>query len=499
MALMGIDAGSSGCKAMVFSEEGQKICDEYIEYPSLKNPNEMDCNMLWESVQEIITKCAENTKEKITALSVSSFGESFVPVDSKGDVLMNAMLYTDKRGKDECLKLVEKTGKRRIMEITGVNPQPMYSLSKMMYIKDNHPDIYNRTDKFLLIASFIIYRLTGRAVIDYSLASRTMAFDITEKNWSEPLLEIAGIGREKFADIHPSGTEIGKILPGMASKLSLDNELCVVTGAHDQICAAIGAGVTDTSVAIDGTGTVECITPIFSSPLLTENFVGNNYACVPYVIEGMYATYAFSFTGGAILRWYKNNFGKHESIQARETGVNVYEILDKNASDKPTEIIVIPHFSGSATPDMNINSKGAFLGLTLDTSSSDIYRAMMEGVTYEMLYNLEILKENNVDFSELRAVGGGSKSPLWLQIKADITGKRIIPLETEESGIVGCVMLAGVATGVYKNLKEAVNVFVKKGKPYIPDKNNREIYTKNYTEYKRIRKFLSDYYEGGIK
>lgn len=503
MALMGIDVGSSGCKAIIFSKSGQQLSECYIEYPPSDNPYEIDGYLIWENVKTIIKSCTEKCDEKVTAICVSSFGESFVPVDKDSNVLMKTMLYTDKRGRKECDFLIDKLGEQRIMEIAGAAPQPMYSLPKMMHIREYFPDIYDKTCKFLLIGSFIIHKLSGEFVTDYSLAARTMAFDIIKKEWSGTLLDCAGIDREKLALTLPSGTVAGEVKSQIASELGLtksskdenENEkIKVVTGGHDQICAALGAGVIDSTIAIDGTGTVECITPIFSEPILSENFLGNNYACVPYVIDGMYATYAFNFTGGAILKWYKNNFALYESMIAKDQGISVYKLLDENASKTPTDLIVIPHFAGSATPDMNENARGAFLGLKFDTTASEIYRSLIEGVTYEMLYNMEILETSGIKIKELRAVGGGAKSPLWLQIKADITGKTIVSLETQEAGIVGAAILAGVATGVYKNLEEAIGVFVKQGKRFEPDLSVKEIYDNNYQRYKTVRKLIGKVY-----
>lgn len=495
MALMGLDVGSSGCKAMVFDVSGKQLAYSYIEYPPFENIYETNGNVIWENVTKVIKDCTSKVKEKITALSISSFGESFVPIDKSGNVLMNTMLYTDTRGSEQCEKLIKNIGKDKIMGISGVNPHPMYSLSKMIYIKENYPEVYEKTDKFLLIGSFIAYMFTGETVIDYSLAARTMAFDVIKKEWSDFLLKEADIDKSKLPSPIQSGTIIGKIKAQMASELSLPNDLIVVSGGHDQICAALGAGVIDTSIAIDGTGTVECITPIFDKPILTKEFLGNNYACVPYAIDGMYATYAFNFTGGSILKWFKNNFAGNDVLRAKEKGISVYELLDREGAKTPTDLIVIPHFAGSATPDMNESARGAFLGLRFDTNKSILYRALIEGVTYEMVYNMEILAQNGIEISELRAVGGGAKSHYWLKIKANVTGKTIVPLDVEEAGIVGAVILAGVATGVYKTFKEAVPHFVKKRKAIEPNWTEHNFYLENYEKYKIIRKSISNLYK----
>jgi len=423
----------------------------------------------------------------IKAISISSFGESFVPVDIYGDALSDIMLYTDPRGKDECEEFLSVISEDEIMQSCGVKPHPMYSLPKIAWIRKNQPEVFEKTWKFLLIEDYVIYKLSGVTAIDYSLASRTMAFDVTRKCWDNKLLALAGISEIKMSLPSPSGTAVGVIKPEIAISLGLPLDVKVVTGGHDQVCAAVGAGVVALGTAIDGIGTVECITPAFSSPILDSDFLNNNYACVPYAIPGMYVTYAFNFTGGALLKWFRDNFASKEEIESKESGKSVYWILDEKAAKNPTSVMVIPHFAGSGTPDMNPLDTGSIVGLTFQHGVPEIYRALLEGVTFEMKYNMELLSSVGVDITELRAVGGGAKSKLWLEIKAAITGCRILQLEVEEAGITGAAMLASVAIGIFPTLKEASEVFVKVKAIIEPDLDLKKKYEEIYTRYKKYR------------
>jgi xylulokinase len=319
-----------------------------------------------------------------------------------------------------------------------------------------------------------------------------MAFDVVNKCWDIELLQLSGMDTDKLPQPIPTGEKVGIVLPEVARFLGLPQGVIVAAGGHDQVCAAIGAGVLSTDVAIDGTGTVECITSVFDKPQLEESFLNNNFVCVPYPVKGMYTTYAFNFTGGAILKWYKDTLGLYEQQVAKEQGISVYRYLDMQGAKEPTGIIVIPHFSGSATPDMNEHAKGAFLGITMDTDAPMLYRALIEGVTYEMMYNLEKLEEFGISMSVLRAVGGGSKSPYWLQMKADILGKTIIPLDLDEAGIAGTAMLSGVCCGVYQSLEEAEKLFVKKKQPYEPNMELHQAYLKHYQRFKMVRQMIAD-------
>ena len=492
MAMLGLDVGSTGCKAMTFREDGTVLAHAYREYEAGESVYEMHGDTIWESVRQVLAECAARTKEPMRALSVSSFGESFVPVGRDGAVLAPTMLYTDPRGAEQCRRL--EAHEQRIMSIAGVKPHPMYSLSKLLWLREERPEVFEAAEKFLFIGSFVIFRLTGEAVADYSLAARSRAFDVRKKEWSAELRGLAGVDVHKLPHVVPSGTPVGHVLRSVARELGLPGDALVVTGGHDQVCAAVGAGVLAPGVAVDGTGTVECITPAFDRPVLDPDFLNRHFACVPHAPGDMYVTYGFNFTGGALLKWYRDQLARYEAHIAAERGVSVYRLLDETGARSPTDLLVVPHFAGSGTPDMNEAARGAILGLRFDTDAPTIYRALLEGVTYEMAYIMEALARCGIGIHELRAVGGGAKSAYWLGIKAAVTGCRIVPLETAEAGIAGAAMLAGVAAGIYRDLREAEPYFVKTRPAVEPDAAQREQYAANYERYKRAREAISALY-----
>lgn len=490
MALIGLDIGTTGSKCTIFDTEGNVKTYSYREYSVLNAGQghfELNPEEVWESVKYVIHSAVENYEgEKITAICVSSFGEAGVPLDRDGKVLYNSFLYTDIRGTSQCNKLINELGLMQIMNLTGVHAHPMYTINKIMWIKENMPDVYKNIWKFMLFGDFILYRLGRVEAIDYSLASRTMAFNVTEKVWQSKIMDIAGIDSNIFSKAVQSGTIVGTVTKDVAMELGISNDIVLVTGGHDQVCAAIGGGIISQDIAINGIGTVECITPAFNKPLLNSSMLNNNFACVPHVVNNMYVTYAFNFTGGSLLKWYRDNFARAEKMEAERKGINVYSLLDSNAAKDPTDIIILPHFAGAGTPYMDTSSKGAIIGLSFDTDSSKLYRAMLEGVTYEMLYNIECLEKAGVNIKELRACGGGAKSDLWLQIKADIMGRKVSTLQVDEAGTLGTAMLAGVATGVFESIQSAVKNLVKIKKEYYPNNRNHQYYRENYKRYRRM-------------
>jgi len=487
---MGLDIGTTGCKATIINAEGKILGTAYREY-SLSSPQagwqEMDSLNVWSSVKGIIKECLQGYKgDKIAALSVSSFGEAATPIDKNGNVLYNSIIYIDKRGQEEAEYLREKLGFDRILNITGASVHPMYSISKIMWLKKHMPEVYENTWKFLLFADFILYKLGAKPHTDYSLAARTMAFDVVNKKWSTEILECAGVGEDKFGEPVQAGTVVGEVSSAVADELGLPRSVLLVAGGHDQPCAALGAGVIRGSIAVDGMGTVECITPAFDRPVISGSMAECSLVCVPHVIKDMYVTYAFNFTSGSMLKWFRNNFAFEEKLESDKTGINVYDVLINRASKVNTDVFVLPHFAGAATPYMDPQAKGVVVGLNINTSREELVKAILEGITFEMMVNLECLDNAGIKVNELRAVGGLAKSDYMLQLKADMMGKKIVSLNISEAGTLGVAILAGAASGVFKSVEDAVEKLIKVKKEYFPDEKAHQAYREKFRTYKKI-------------
>jgi xylulokinase len=498
LSLMGLDVGTTGCKASLFDEGGSLLSSAYMEYP-LEQPKpgafELNPQRVWESVRRVIADVISAVPGvNVHALSISSLGETVIPVDPDGNVLGNAILYMDPRGLEQAAILEQRIGKERTMEITGVPLHPMFSLPKVMWIKQYQPEIYEQVWKFMMFGDYIAFVLTGICVTDYTLASRTMALNVSRKVWDPIMFEAAEIEMEKFPDLIQSGQRIGEVRRDIWQTLGFQSTTLVIAGGHDQACAALGAGVLSDNQAVDGIGTVECITPAYRSPILGSKMLEHQFNCAPHVVEGLYLTYAFNFTGGSLLRWYRDKFGQTAEAEARKLGVSVYDYLSSSAASELTDLLVIPHFAGSGTPYMNPEAKGTIHGFTFDTDSTHLYRALMEGVTYEMRYNLECLAEAGIPIHSLRAVGGGAKSDLWLQIKADIMNCPIEKLDVGEAGTLGNIILAGCASGVYSSYEEAVNVLVKPVRMFYPNQPNQSLYAERYEKYKALSRAIASMY-----
>ncbi len=492
--LGGLDIGTTGCKIVVYDNDGTFCCRFYRKYPVTRSQrgHEISADVVWKAVKEILRDAACRCPD-IAAIGITGFGEAFACLDERDRPLFPIMLNTDARGTEECCELVSVLGKEALERITGLVPHGMYSISKILWIKKHRPEIYGKIRRILTMQDYIVYMLTGNAVIDYSQASRTMCFDIQKLRWSGEILCASGVEEKLFAVPVPAGTAAGTVRAGLTEELGFRNAVLILPAGHDQVAASVGAGVFETGSATDGCGTVQCMTPVYEGIPEGDAMIRGHYAVVPYVFPGKYVTYAFSYTGGALISWFVSQMAKGEEEAARKQGISVYELLEQGMKDEPTGILVLPHFAGAATPYMDQTSKGAITGLTLEHTTSDLYRAVLEGITYEMKLNMEYLRDAGICPRKLHATGGGAASRAWLQMKADILECPIISVGNYEAGAVGCVMMAGIAKGLFSNLKEAAEIMVAEREKYEPRPEKQEAYRKQYDRYRNLYQGLRSF------
>jgi len=321
MISLGIDIGGTGYKCVAFSGAGEQLALSYEEYPLAAGMVNLPPEILVKSVFNVIRDCADKleNKEDIAAITVSSFGESFVAIDEDGEALDDIRMYFGNSESAAFDALVEKVGAEKFMDICRILPDSSYSLAKMLYTLEIAP---RPVWKFLFIAGYISYKFSGKAVTDVSLACRSLLYDVRKRCWSEELLDASGIREEQLPAVVPYGTSLGTVLPEVAKELGLPESTVVVIGTHDQIVNALGAGVREIGDAVDTSGTCECITPLFPTIPETLDFQKNNFACVPYLEDRGFVTYAYNISAGSVVRWYRDALGYH----LNETGKSIYDI-----------------------------------------------------------------------------------------------------------------------------------------------------------------------------
>ncbi|MEI6047997.1 MAG: FGGY-family carbohydrate kinase [Bacteroidota bacterium] len=444
---LGIDIGTSGCKAVIFDEDGRQVSMAYREYDIISK------NTGWAELDtdEVTGKCFEVIKESasrleagsVKCMGISSQGEAFTLIDKEGKSLCNALVSSDIRANDLIGPWTEKFGEEKLYHITGHTPHPMFSLFKLLWVKKNAPEIWAKTDRILCFEDLLQYRLGIKTPsMGWPLAGRTMLFDVINHTWNTEILEKSGIRKEQLSTPLQSGTIAGFVNKGIARELNLAEDTFIVTGGHDQPCSALGAGAIEPGIAVYSTGTVECITPAFDKPKFTRTLQKSNLCTYDHTAPGMYATVAFSLTGGNILKWFRDEFGAAEIEEAKRIHCNSYELLLNQMPDKPTQLLVMPYFTPSGTPYFDTSVKGAILGLDLSVTRLEIMKALLEGVAFEIRLNLEILKQSGCEVKELRVIGGGARSQKHIQLKSDVTGMPITILDVTEAGCMGVAMLA---------------------------------------------------------
>jgi len=498
MYLLGLDVGTTGCKSVIFTADGELLSSAYGEYKLYhRKPewSELNPEEVWKTIIATIRASIKNGRidpKLIVALGTSVLGDAFIPVNKKGDCLYWSMTTFDARAEEQTRWWEENFGADEIYLITGqplTSSMPIYPLPKIQWLRENEPEIYKRTWMFLCWEDYVNLKLCGKAITDFSVASRTMMFDIVKRRWSDEILGAAGIDENVLPEIQPSGSVVGEIDPRIAEETGLSEGTLIVTGGHDQACGALGAGITETGPAMDATGTVECIGVIQKELSLSEKMLLQGFAVHHYVIEDKYFMFGFNPTSGVILRWFRDNFAEKEKEEAEKRGVDVYDLLMSMASTAPpgaTELFLLPYFEGSGTPTFDRKARGVFLGLTLAHGKKEVLRSTLEGLSYELRNNVEAIEEHGTEITELRAIGGGAKSRFWLQLKADITKRRVVVPNVTEAAASGAAILASVGARIYENVEKSVRAIYREKKEFVPNMERGRTYEEYYRVYKKL-------------
>ncbi len=490
MALMGIDIGSSGCKCAAFAVDGTLLALEKCEYQRPTNATEFDGEDIWQRVAGLVPLVVHKAGQPIEAVSVASIGEAFAPIGKDGAPLYPFLQSTSPKGADYQPEVDSAVGDR-IRQITGVNPLARYSLTKMVYLYKRHPDIVHSAWKYMMLEDFIIFRLCGEAVSEYSVASRSAAFDVSAKRYDNEILAIAGIDPSIMCTVQPTGSVAGTVRPEVAGELGLSSSTLVVLGGHDTIPENLSSGLLTTGMVSLGCGTFEGVGVLVQDRRNPDpDLLRNNFSREPYPLPGMELINGINPNGGNCIRWFRDQFGEMEKTTAAHTGESSYALLDRLASSKPTDLLVVPHLLGSGTPEFSQRARGTIAGLQLSTTRGDVYRAFLEGVAYEMANIVDAFQRCGMEITRAVASSGGANSLLWTQIRADVLGIPFTTLGMSNTTLSGCAMLAGMGAGVYKDAFEAAGVFVKQTGTIQPDPDRHEFYQSQLARYKRLRSVL---------
>jgi xylulokinase len=404
------------------------------------------------------------------------------------------MVSSDSRAHEISASWSKKFGEEKIYRITGHTPHPLFTLYKILWLKENKPSTWSGTSKFLCFEDLFQFKVGIDPHISWPLAGRTMMFDVINHRWDDEILEAIELDPSRLARPIASGEIAGYIEMPVAQTLGFKNKVMVVAGGHDQTCAALGAGVTKSGVCMYATGTVECFCPMLETSASTAELRKNNLCCYDFTIKGKYTTVAYSLTGGNILQWMRDELGHEEVVLANEKGMNAYSFLLDQLPEEPTDLLVLPYFSPTGTPYFDTNAKGAIIGLQLTTKKPEITKALLEGVALEMKLNLELMEQSGMTIDSFIATGGGTRNKRWTQLKADVLNKSIVTRNIKEAGCYGAAMLAASAfTGqpaeylIGKNHIDSEIVF--------PDSVKARSYDEKFKQYKQLYPVLKQFWK----
>lgn len=500
--ILGIDIGTTSLKTAVFDHNGEKQASCVMEY-SLITPNttivEAPCNVYMDSIKKCLKTIEQSGKISIQDITVVGFsvqGETLVFLDEDCNPLKNAIVWMDNRAGEQAEKLRAFFGDEQCYQVTGqVSFEACWPASKVLWVKENEPALFSKIRHILLLEDYIIYLLTGKFVAEGSLLTSTEYWDIRTKKYWKEMLDYIGIDEKWLPEVRESGELVGEILPSMAEELGISPRAKICTGCLDQAAGAIGVGNIRPGIFSENIGAALAI----CVPTAELTYDKNRLMPVHYfAVPDTYMMHTFT-TGGMCLRWFRDGFCQEEITMQERTGLDSYYLMDKEA-DKIAPgsdgLITLPHLQGSMAPDVNLNAKGVFYGATLTHSRAHFIRSIMESLGYIICRNLEAIEDMGLEVKQIRTMGGGSKSDIWNQIKADITGKTLnLTYSSQDTACLGAAILAGTAAGVFESMEGAVDSMVRIKKTYEPDMKKHAIYLKQYEKFKLLFDSLAPVFE----
>jgi len=499
--LLTFDVGTTAMKCVLFDADFNKTAFVSREY-SLLTPApdvvEIDPEVYWDTfvscVKEIASRIGQDAMVKIAALTFTTQGETLIPVDKDLNALRNAIVWIDGRAdkQGEAIKkampLKDFYARTGLSCINGALP-----LSKLMWIKENEPALYESTYKFLLLEDYLIARLTGRTVSEKSLLSSTGWFDINEEVYMTDLLTACGIDESKLPEILPCGQTVAGVSEKAAAETGLSISAVVTTGAMDQVSSAVGAGNVTEGIVTETTGTALVIGATSSH----ADYDNPEMLTIYKHFDHGFLYMPFCNTAGIVLKWFKDNFLEELTARAEAESKSVYALVDEYAEESApgsSGVILLPHFAGKGVPNEIENACGVLYGLTLATKKSDVTRAVLEGVGYMLNEVLLSLEKAGIPVSEVRSLGGGSYSKLWGQIKADICQKTFIRMNEAESTSLGAAILGYCAIHKDADVKEIASRFALKKASFSPNVDNEALYEKAYAKYLSLYDALKNHF-----
>lgn len=490
--LIGIDIGTSGTKTVLFDEIGNVIASSTVEYPLYQLHNgwaEQEPLDWWNAacttLKSVVAKSGCNPHD-VKGIGLSGQMHGLVMLDKSGNVLRRSIIWCDQRTAKECDEITQKVGAEKLISITANPALTGFTASKILWVRNNEPDIYEKCAHILLPKDYIRYMLTGEFATEVSDASGMQLLDVPERNWSDEVVSALGIDKSWLAKVYESPEVTGKLTKKVAEMTGLVEGIHVVGGAGDNAAAAVGTGTVEDGKAFTTIGTSGVVYAHTSKISIDPKGRVHTFCCA---VPGAWHVMGVTQGAGLSLKWYRDNFCHEEMITAAGMKVDPYYLMDQQAEKIPIgsdRLIYLPYLMGERTPHLDPDCRGVFFGLSAMHTRQHLLRAVMEGVTFSQRDSLEVLRSMGVNVGEMLACGGGGTSKLWRQMLADVYDCAVKTVVSKEGPALGVAILAGVGTGVYASVPEACRAVIKTNPPQNPVAENHAAYEKFYDVYRSL-------------
>lgn len=498
--LLGIDIGTSACKVALFEAEGTLVASRSEEYPvyypqpgwAEQNPDEW-----WSAVCRATRRMLDEQKidpARIAGVGIDGQSWSAIPMSADGRVLCNTPIWMDTRAGGICRKLREDIGEDVLFSVCGNPVEPTYTLPKVLWYREQRPQVYKDADKILQSNGYIAYRLTGEFTQDLSQGYGYQCFAMRSGHWDEALIAQMGLRRSLLPEIVPCHQIVGGVTPRAAEQCGLLAGTPVVAGGLDAACGTLGAGVLRDGETQEQGGQAGGMS------ICVENYTADPRLILScHVAPGRWLLQGGTVGGGGILRWFEREFGEAERQSARKNGTGSFEEMSALAGQTPAGadgLTFLPYMAGERSPIWDADAKGVYFGLDYAKTRAHMIRASMEGVAYSLRHNLAVAEQAGAKVTRLRAMGGSANSLVWTQIKSDVTAKPIDVPASDTATTLGAAILAGVAVGVYPSFEAAADTAIRVTRSHEPNPENQAVYAQGYDTYLALYTHLKPLMKG---
>ncbi|ALC88797.1 gluconokinase [Bacillus sp. FJAT-18017] len=497
--VIGLDIGTTSTKASLFTKDGSPVSSGAVEYPIIHpEPDwaEQDPDMIVEAVVESIRNVLNKSKidtSELIAIGISAAMHSILAVDGDGEPLTNSIIWADNRSHFYAEKLRKDWNGEDVYKRTGTPIHPMSPLCKLLWMKYERPDLYLKASKWISIKEYVMWKLYGEYVVDYSIASTSGMFNLQKLDWDEEVLKLLELQKEKLSKPVPTTNVYRHMDWSFAAAMGIPADLPVIVGASDGVLANLGVGAIGEGEYAVTIGTSGAIRTVVKEPLLESK--GRTFCY--YLADGRWVIGGPINNGGIALRWLRDQLASDVSGLAESRGVDPYDLLIDEAAKVPAGaegLIFLPYLSGERAPMWDANTRGGFIGITLTHQKGHLIRAVLEGIIYAV-YSVGVLLENMAGKpGEIRVSGGFARSELWRQILADVSGKPVFVPESHEGSGLGAAALALFALGEISSLEDVKKLVSVKTVQY-PIEENKQVYEHLHPIYMSLYNSLKEQFD----